>query len=59
MLSAPIVAADTAAVPDAYWMAASDGGVFNFGGAKFFGSMGGAPLHRPVVGLAACMKEYR
>ena len=36
-----------------YWEAASDGGIFSFGNAQFFGSMGGKPLNRPVVGLAA------
>ena len=32
--------------------AASDGGVFTFGSARFFGSMGGRRLSRPVVGIA-------
>jgi hypothetical protein len=32
-------------------MAASDGGVFNFGDAGFFGSEGGALLNAPVVAL--------
>ena len=32
-------------------MAASDGGVFGYN-AGFFGSMGGKPLNKPVVGLA-------
>jgi hypothetical protein len=32
-----------------YWLFASDGGVFNFGDAKFLGSMGGTPLTAPVV----------
>jgi hypothetical protein len=36
-----------------YWEVASDGGIFNFGAAGFFGSMGGRPLNAPVVGLAA------
>lgn len=34
-----------------YWLVASDGGVFCFGGAGFFGSMGGIRLSRPVVGM--------
>ncbi len=36
-----------------YWEAGADGGVFAFGGAPFYGSMGGRPLNQPVVGLAA------
>jgi hypothetical protein len=32
---------------------ASDGGIFNFGDAKFYGSMGGVHLNQPVVGMAA------
>jgi hypothetical protein len=35
-----------------YWLAAADGGVFNFGAAPFHGSMGGTPLNAPVVGTA-------
>jgi len=35
-----------------YWMAASDGGIFTFGRAGFYGSMGGTPLNQPVVGMA-------
>ena len=30
-----------------------DGGVFAFGDAAFYGSMGGTPLNQPVVGMAA------
>nr|MDA8262349.1 hypothetical protein [Actinomycetota bacterium] len=36
----------------AYDMVASDGGIFSFG-APFYGSMGGTPLNKPVVGMAA------
>jgi hypothetical protein len=36
-----------------YWLAASDGGVFSFGNAAFYGSMGGVRLNNPVVGMAA------
>ncbi len=34
-----------------YWIDASDGGVFSFGNAHFFGSMGGKPLNQPMVGM--------
>jgi hypothetical protein len=51
-LSAPIIG--VAALSDsAYWLAGADGGVFAFGALPFFGSMGGHPLNRPVVGIAA------
>jgi hypothetical protein len=36
-----------------YWMVASDGGIFNFANAGFYGSMGGKTLNSPVVGMAA------
>jgi hypothetical protein len=35
-----------------YWLTASDGGIFTYGAAPYFGSMGGIPLNKPVVGLA-------
>ncbi|MDA8355334.1 MAG: hypothetical protein M0Z95_03320 [Actinomycetota bacterium] len=34
------------------WKVASDGGIFAFGDAQFYGSMGGHPLNEPIVGLA-------
>ena len=36
-----------------YWEVASDGGIFNFGDAAFYGSMGGSHLNAPIVGMAA------
>ncbi|MGO9854574.1 MAG: Ig-like domain repeat protein, partial [Acidimicrobiales bacterium] len=36
-----------------YWLVASDGGVFNYGDAGFFGSAGAVPLNKPIVGIAA------
>ena len=36
-----------------YWIAASDGGVFAFGDAKFLGSAAATKLNKPVVGMAA------
>ena len=36
-----------------YRLVAADGGVFSFGDAGFFGSMGGKVLNRPIVGMAA------
>jgi putative pyrroloquinoline-quinone binding quinoprotein len=35
-----------------YWLVASDGGIFTFGNAGFYGSAGSLPLVRPVVGMA-------
>jgi hypothetical protein len=53
---APVASAATTSVSSstpAYWLVASDGGIFSFGGAGFYGSMGGRPLNKPVVGIAA------
>jgi hypothetical protein len=36
-----------------YWMVASDGGIFAFGAAPFWGSTGALRLVAPVVGMAA------
>jgi hypothetical protein len=34
-----------------YWMVGSDGGIFTFGSANFWGSTGNLVLQRPVVGM--------
>lgn len=36
-----------------YALVGADGGVFNYGGAKWVGSAGGTPLNAPVIGAAA------
>ncbi|TMK43327.1 MAG: choice-of-anchor D domain-containing protein, partial [Actinobacteria bacterium] len=41
------------AVGPGYWLVASDGGVFGFGDAGFFGSTGGIALNKPIVAAAA------
>ena len=44
-----------AATPDGkgYWLVASDGGIFNYGDAQFYGSAGNLSLNKPIVGMAA------
>ncbi|MGH9078551.1 MAG: hypothetical protein ACRDYE_00445 [Acidimicrobiales bacterium] len=49
----PATAAPRTAPTSAYWLVASDGGIFSFGGAPFYGSAGSIPLNQPVVGMAA------
>jgi hypothetical protein len=36
-----------------YWLVGSDGGIFSFGSAQFYGSMGATHLQRPVVGIVS------
>ena len=53
---APAPAASAAAAyPPAsgYWLVGSDGGVFSFGSASFYGSMGNVALSKPIVGIAS------
>ncbi len=40
-----------------YWMVASDGGVFSFGNAGFYGSTGSLRLNAPIVGMAATVSK--
>ncbi len=40
------------AIRRGYYLVASDGGIFSFGGAPFLGSMGGQHLNKPMVGMA-------
>ena len=52
-LNAPIVG--IAPTPDGggFWLVASDGGVFAFGNASFYGSTAALKLNKPIVGIAA------
>jgi hypothetical protein len=36
---------------EGYWLVGSDGGIFTFGNAQFYGSTGNLHLNRPVVGI--------
>ena len=47
----PLTVADQAT--QGYWEAGADGGVYSFGTAHFYGSMGGTPLNAPIVGIAS------
>ncbi len=51
-LNKPVVG--MAATPDGqgYWLVASDGGIFTFGDARFYGSTGAMTLNKPIVGMA-------
>ena len=51
-LNKPIV--NAALTPDGkgYWLVASDGGVFSFGDANFYGSTGAMVLNKPIVNMA-------
>jgi hypothetical protein len=44
-----------ASTPDGngYWLVGSDGGIFAYGDAGFYGSHGGSPLNGPIVGMAS------
>ena len=52
-LPGPPTPAPPAPPRSSYWEVAADGGLFAFGNAQFYGSMGGRPLNQPIVGMAA------
>ncbi len=51
--SAPVLGVAPTRSGGGYWEVASDGGIFAFGDASFYGSMGGHPLNEPIVAMAA------
>ena len=51
-LNAPIVGIAASHTGKGYWLLASDGGIFTYGNAHFYGSTGAMHLNQPVVGIA-------
>ena len=51
--NAPIVGVAATHDGNGYWLVGSDGGVFSYGDAPFFGSTGALRLNAPIVGMAA------
>ncbi|MGH9038756.1 MAG: sulfatase family protein, partial [Acidimicrobiia bacterium] len=52
-LNKPIVGMASTPSRQGYWMVATDGVIFSFGDAGFFGSTGSVKLNKPIVGMAA------
>jgi hypothetical protein len=52
-LAMPVMGMDQTASGKGYWLVASDGGIFTFGDAQFYGSTGAIRLNQPIVGMAA------
>jgi hypothetical protein len=52
-LTRPVVGMASTPDGNGYWLVASDGGIFNYGDATFYGSTGAIHLNKPIVGMAA------
>ena len=52
-LSKPIVSMAPTPSGRGYWLVASDGGVFDFGDARFYGATGRLTLRKPIVSIVA------
>ena len=52
-LNRPLVGMVATGDQQGYWLVASDGGVFSYGDAAFYGSTGNIHLNRPIVGLSS------
>src|SRR4051812_49072356 len=57
-LNGPIVGAATTADGAGYWLVGSDGGVFTFGDAAFYGSTGSMQLNKPVVAIVPTVDSH-
>ena len=53
MLNKPVVGMAVDLTGGGSWLVASDGGIFAYGDAGFYGSAGNLTLNEPVVGMAA------
>ncbi|HUE07453.1 MAG TPA: N-acetylmuramoyl-L-alanine amidase [Acidimicrobiales bacterium] len=51
--NAPVVGLAATHDGGGYWLVGSDGGIFSYGDARFFGSTGALRLNAPIVGMAA------
>jgi hypothetical protein len=51
-LNRPIVGMSPTSTGQGYWLVASDGGIFTYGDARFFGSTGNIRLNKPIVGMS-------
>jgi hypothetical protein len=47
----PVVTSPSTSASHGYWLVGSDGGIFTYGDAAFYGSTGSLRLQRPVVGI--------
>ncbi len=52
-LNRPVVGMAQTSDGGGYWLVASDGGIFAYGDAGFYGSAGNLTLNQPIVGMAA------
>ncbi|HEX6392000.1 MAG TPA: 3D domain-containing protein [Acidimicrobiales bacterium] len=52
-LTKPVAGFAATPSSNGYWLTAGDGGVFNYGDAGYFGSLGGIRVNSPIVGIAA------
>jgi len=52
-LTKPIIGMESTPDGKGYWLVGSDGGVFAYGDAQFYGSTGVMHLSQPIVGMAA------
>src|SRR3954471_5979663 len=52
-LNKPVVGMASDPTGSGFWLVATDGGVFSFGAARFYGSTGAMHLWQPIVSMAA------